>query len=164
MPEPGSAGIAEDLDRIDRALVGLRHLWTGPLTIDDPALGALDMSTVWIVDALSRSESGSEVTIGELAEAIDVAHSTASRLADRAESSGTVVRRPSSQDSRRVTVELTDQGRLLAQTARRFRAGYLDRVMTGWTAADRHRFAELLSRFAADTATTPRSDLRRESP
>jgi DNA-binding MarR family transcriptional regulator len=118
----------------------------------------VDMSTVWIVDALSRGEPGSEVTIGELAEAIDVAHSTASRLADRAESSGTVVRRPSSRDARSVAIELTDQGRRLAHTAARFRASYLDRVTVEWTAGDKSRFAELLSRFAADVAATPRSD------
>ena len=153
MNESEDAGKRGDLDRVDRALVGLRHLWSGPLTLDDPTMGTLDMSTVWIVDALTRDEADDEVTIGELAVAIDVAHSTASRLADRAQASGAVTRRPSSRDARRVVVELTDQGRLLAATARTFRADYLDRTMAAWTSTDRSSFAELLTRFAADVAT-----------
>ena len=44
-----------DLDRIDRALVGLRHLWSGPLHLQDPALGQVEMSTVWIVNALAHA-------------------------------------------------------------------------------------------------------------
>lgn len=158
MPEPEDAGKRDDLDRVDRALVGLRHLWSGPLTLNDPTLGTLDMSTVWIVDALTRDETHDEVTIGELAVAIDVAHSTASRLADRAQASGAVTRHPSTRDARRVAVELTDQGRLLAGTARTFRADYLARAMAAWNPADRRSFADLLTRFAADIATTAPHD------
>lgn len=158
MLEHEDAGKLGDLDRVDRALVGLRHLWSGPLTLNNSTMGTLDMSTVWIVDALSRADPQDEVTIGELAVAIDVAHSTASRLAARAQASGAVTRRPSTRDARRIAVELTDLGRRLAETARTFRDHYLDRVMAAWNPADRRSFADLMTRFAADVAATAPPD------
>ncbi len=164
-----------DLARIDRALVGLRHLWSTPPRIEDPALGSIDMSTIWIVDALIHAEGSGEwvggdanrddanrgdraepgtggqpqLTIGALAQALDVAHSTASRLVDRAQASGAVVRGRSSTDARTVSVQVTGPGRELARTARAFRAAHLLRATAGWTESERATFADLLSRFAA---------------
>ncbi len=147
-----------DLDRIDRALVGLRHLWSGPLHLQDPELGEVEMSTVWIVNALARAEPHADqqgLSTRELATALDVAHSTASRLVDRAVARGVVTRRPAPHDARLAVVALTDRGRSLATTAGHFRAAYLAHVTRDWTDLERGTFAGLLTRFSTAIASTP---------
>jgi DNA-binding MarR family transcriptional regulator len=52
-----------------------------------------------------------EVTIGELAERLQILSHSAVGLVDRLETAGLVVRRPSARDRRRVNVILTPQGR-----------------------------------------------------
>lgn len=139
-----------DLAAIDAALIALRHLWTAPPHIEDPALGQVEMSTIWVVDSLRRQP---DQTVSELAAAMDVAHSTASRLVLRAERSGAVIRTPDPQDQRRITVTLTAAGRDLATAAAEFRIQRLATLTQDWTAEQRHTFASLLTRFAAGKDT-----------
>lgn len=151
---------AKDLERIDQALIGLRHLWSGPVHLQDAALGKVEMSTVWIVNALADSDRHAEqesLSIRELATALGVAHSTASRLVDRAVTIGAITRGPDTHDARLTVVTLTDRGRTLAKTASRFRAAYLADATRTWTDDERATFADLLTRFAHSiTATPPR--------
>lgn len=152
----GPAG--EDLARIDQALIGLRHLWSGPVHLQDAALGKVEMSTVWIVNALTAPDQeygGASMSIRDLAGALGVAHSTASRLVDRAATIGAVTRGPDPQDARLSVVTLTESGRTLAQTARSFRAGYLADATGTWTAEERATFADLLTRFTDAVTGTP---------
>src|SRR5579871_5075244 len=51
------------------------------------------------------------VTIGELAEQLQIRHHSTVELIDRMEADGLVARRPSTEDRRRVYVALTEQGR-----------------------------------------------------
>lgn len=53
----GSETELRSLARIDRALIGLRHLWSTPPQVQDPSLGSIDMSTVLVVDALTQAEN-----------------------------------------------------------------------------------------------------------
>jgi DNA-binding MarR family transcriptional regulator len=152
-----------DLDRIDRALVGLRHLWSGPLHLQDPDLGQVEMSTVWIVNALADTGQHPDrhgMSTQELATALDVAHSTASRLVDRAVSRGVVTRGPVAHDARLAVVALTDRGHTLAATAGRFRTAYLAHVTHTWTDLERATFADLLTRFATAITSTPPTHLK----
>ncbi|MEI2643681.1 MAG: MarR family transcriptional regulator [Candidatus Nanopelagicales bacterium] len=135
-----------DLERIDAALIALRHLWSAPPQIEDPALGEVEMSTIWVVDCLRRTP---DQTVSDLADAMGVAHSTASRLVQRAEHSGAVVRAQDARDQRRTTVHSTEAGRALAQTALRFRLAKLEQFTDDWATTDRRMFATLLTRFAA---------------
>ena len=149
---------------IDASLIGLRHLWSMPA--ERPAsLGGVEMSTVWVVEALDRDGSSDGLTVAELADALDVAHSTASRLVDRALDAGVVARERSPIDARKVVVSLTPAGRVLANESRSFRMNYLAKLTATWTAADQGDFAALLARFrdaarsqppSADTRGTPR--------
>lgn len=141
---------ATDLERIDAALIALRHLWTAPPQIEDPALGQVEMSTIWVVDSLRHTP---DQTVSGLAAAMGVAHSTASRLVLRAERSGAVVREPDPADQRRTAVRLTKAGRTLAAAALQFRLSRLQRVTAQWTAADLRDFATLLTRFASGKDT-----------
>ncbi len=148
--DPGRA-----LADLDTALIGLRRLWAAPARLNDPALGTVEMSTIWIVDALDRRAHLAEVTVADLAAALDVAHSTASRLVDRAQAAGCVSRTPSATDHRRTAVALTPTGRTLAESARSARTGYLATVTADWTPEQHRALADLLARLAHAVHTTP---------
>lgn len=134
-----------DLERIDAALIALRHLWTAPFRIDDPALGSVEMSTIWVADSLRRTP---DQTVAELAGHMGVAHSTASRLIGRAERAGAVTRQPDPMDQRRVTVRLTTSGAALARTALAHRLTIVREATDGFTVQERAAFADLLTRFS----------------
>jgi DNA-binding MarR family transcriptional regulator len=157
----GASMTAKDLERIDQALIGLRHLWSGPVHLQDAALGKVEMSTVWIVNALASPgpRDREAMSIRDLADSLGVAHSTASRLVDRAATIGAVTREPDAHDARLTVVTLTDSGRTLAETARWFRTGYLADATATWTADERATFADLLTRFAHSINATPPEDL-----
>lgn len=140
---------------LDTALIGLRRLWSTPPRLTDPALGSVEMSTIWVVDALDRLDHLPEVTVADVATAIDVAHSTASRLIDRAEATGCVSRHRSTADTRCTVVAATPAGRALAATARTARTDYLATVTADWTPDQRRTLAELLSRLTHAVHTTP---------
>jgi len=151
----GAEGPDPALADLDTALIGLRRLWAAPPRLADPTLGQVEMSTIWIVDALDRLAHHPEVSVADLATAIDVAHSTASRLVDRAEAAGAVTRHPSATDSRRTAVALTPTGRTLAAVARQARTTYLAQVTTDWSHEQRSALAQLLTRLAAAVHHTP---------
>jgi len=136
-----------DLARIDAALVGMRRLWAHDTSIEDPEAGRVELSTVWVVDALVRS-GREHLSVAGLAQALDVAHSTASRFVTRAEGAGVVQRAPLADDSRQVAVHLTPSGAALAERALQFRLSLLQRVMTSWSGHDRADLARLLGDFA----------------
>ena len=122
------------------------------------------MSTVWVVEAIDQGGSSDGLSVAELAEALDVAHSTASRLVDRAAEAGTVTRESSPIDARKVVVSLTPAGQALANESRSFRMDYLARVTATWTTADQGSFATLLARFAEAARTQPPSADTRGRP
>lgn len=145
---------------IDAALLGLRHLWSMPAE-RPTSIGGVRMSTVWVVEALDRDGSSDGLTVAELADALDVAHSTASRLVDRALDAGMVARERSPIDTRKVVVSLTPAGRVLANESRSFRMNYLDQLTATWSTADQGHFAALLARFAdAARSQPPSADTR----
>ena len=152
---PGGQGPDRALADLDTALIGLRRLWAAPPRLTDPACGPVEMSTIWIVDALDRLDDRPEVAVADLAVAIDVAHSTASRLVDRAEAAGAVTRHASTRDARRTTVALTPTGRTLAQVARTARTTYLAGITADWTPDQRATLADLLTRLADAVHHTP---------
>lgn len=149
------AGADPALADLDAALIGLRRLWAAPPRLPDPALGSVERSTVWVVDAMDRLEHLSEVTVADLAAALDVAHSTASRLIDRAETAGCVTRERSDRDARRTVVRVTPSGRGLAIAARTARTDYLAGMTADWTPEQRATLAELLSRLARAVRASP---------
>lgn len=159
--------VRADLVVLDAALMRLRRLWTAPRTHGGMRadLGEdVELSTVLVVDALARQPGLQPGTSGvaEVAARLDVAPSTASRLVERAVAAGMVERRTSAADARRAELHLTDAGHELHERARRFRAGYLARVLDDWPP---HRIASLavgLDAFADAVATT--GHLPGESP
>ena len=108
------------------------------------------MSRSFVVDALDESAdtaSASEITVGDIAERLGIDPSRASRMVAEAIDAGDVRRIASQSDGRRITLELTTQGRELARSARRLRLKLFDRAMSDWSAHDRDQLARLLTKF-----------------
>lgn len=135
---------------LDDALIRLRRLWAMPATAGSASERdtSVQMSTVLVVDAIDRLGPDVEVSLAAVAERLDVAPSTASRLVDRAVTARMVRRRISAGDPRRAALTLTAQGQALLAESGAFRRALLDRLMDGWTAAEATTFAGLLDRFA----------------
>ena len=139
---------------VDDALIRLRRLWTGAATraaTDSDRSAPVEMSTVLVVDAIHRlqvTQPQAEVTVAAMADRLDVAASTASRIVDRAVTASMVTRGASAVDPRRVALTLTPLGQALLIEAGAFRRSYVARVLEGWTNAEVDTFAGLLDRFA----------------
>jgi DNA-binding MarR family transcriptional regulator len=142
------------LSQLDDALIRLRRLWQNPpfkRILVEPDGARLEMSTVLVTDAINRLQHADppEVArVGDIAERLDVAPSTASRLVDRAVRAGMVARGTAAADSRHVTLTLTPAGSALLGRACLFRTRYLEQVLKGWTRDDVATLARLLDRFA----------------
>lgn len=148
---------SEDLVRLDAAILDLRRLTAVPVGSSSVRHGAvrIEVSTVLVVDAVSRAtEAGRQCSIGDVAVALQVVHSTASRLVDRAVRAGTVTRARALADPRRTVVALTCKGRRLQREAVRFRTGRLRDMLADWSVSDVATLARLLERFARNTHTT----------
>ncbi|MGB8385132.1 MAG: MarR family winged helix-turn-helix transcriptional regulator [Dermatophilaceae bacterium] len=145
-----------ELARLDVCLMRLRRMWSGPRVRSSVRVGVgqqVELSTVLVVDAVCRDAPPGGVSVVQVAESLDVAPSTASRLVDRAVAAGMVQRRPKGTDARRAVLTPTAAGRALQRKALRFRTGYLADVLRDWSAADVAGLADLLDRFAQAVET-----------
>ncbi len=143
--------VLEDLETVDAALMRLRRLWSTPgVTAGARAGGdgAVELSTVLVVDAVARSGPATRCGVADVARCLDVAPSTASRLVDRAVVAGVVRRGVSATDARRAELRLTDRGRDLHEQARRYRTDYLSEVLQDWTPSGIGDLADRLAAFA----------------
>ncbi|GEP39195.1 hypothetical protein NPS01_28580 [Nocardioides psychrotolerans] len=141
-----------DLKRLDVALLALRRFADAPASSGGSTLvhgsERVEVSTVLVVDAVARRGAGEECSISTVAEELRVAHSTASRLIDRAVRVGMVRRTRSSTDPRRTVLTLSTAGWQLQRDAIAFRTGRLQELLTDWTADEVTTFTQLLERFA----------------
>ncbi|HEY8479228.1 MAG TPA: MarR family transcriptional regulator [Spirillospora sp.] len=159
---------------ISAALLQLRRLWAKPdlmkrIRAQAPTDGGrpLQISNLMVVNAVAGlsavaascrkpGEQPQEITVGAVAERLEIDPSTASRLVGHAIDAGLVSRRPSPVDARRANLALTERGRRVKQVAERFRRDYLNELMSGWTPAERAEFARLLTRFTEAASRAPR--------
>ncbi|MFI0421685.1 MarR family winged helix-turn-helix transcriptional regulator [Spongiactinospora sp. 9N601] len=148
---------------IDVALFRLRRMWARPLRArkaGDPAR-PIQMSNVMVVGAVSRlGKESAEVTVGNVAEHMDVDPSTASRLVNDAIAAGFVEREPSQIDARRVRLVPSAAGRRVLDAVTRHRRAYLDSLMADWSEEDRAAFARLITRFAEAAGARPADPAR----
>ncbi|MFF0310623.1 MarR family winged helix-turn-helix transcriptional regulator [Streptosporangium sp. NPDC004379] len=143
---------------IDVALFRLRRIWARPLRArraGEPPR-PVQMSNVMVVHAVHKlSLDVPEVTVGAVAEQLDVDPSTASRLVNDAIGAGLVAREESAVDARRARLVLSERGRRVLEVVVRYRRTYLDGLIADWTEADREAFARLLARFAEAAVARP---------
>jgi DNA-binding MarR family transcriptional regulator len=168
--EPDAPLPHADLADIGAALFRLRRVWAKPDLVkrvraqtsactDGRPLQVSNLMVVNAVAALAAAEAADEtsgeVTVGAVAERLEIDPSTASRLVGHAIDAGLVTRRPSPVDARRANLGLTEAGRRVKQVSDRFRRAYLDDLMSGWTVRERADFARLLTRFADAAVQVP---------
>ncbi|CNE03942.1 MarR family transcriptional regulator [Mycobacterium tuberculosis] len=169
---PGPQGDPALTD-IATALFHLRRVWAKPdlmrriraQTAAGPDGRPLQLSNLMVVNAVAALTAAAEkpgcaarpceVTVGAVAERLEIDPSTASRLVGHAIDAGLVSRRPSPVDARRANLGLTEAGLRVKRVADRSRRAYLDALMTGWTPDERAQFARLLTRFADAAAHAP---------
>ena len=164
-----SAEAAEPvLSAISLALFHLRRVWAKPdlmkriraQTSAGPGGRPLQQSNLMVVHAVAALNAAAqspddEVTVGAVAERLEIDPSTASRLVGHAIDAGLVSRRPSPVDARRANLGLTEAGERVKQVADRFRRAYIAELMADWTPQERTEFARLLTRFADAAAREP---------
>jgi DNA-binding MarR family transcriptional regulator len=110
---------------------------------------AVDGSHLLVVDAIDEgSEIGEPPTVGRIARFLGVHPSRASRMVKDAIRAGLAVRVASQSDGRKSCLELSAQGRKIADAVRSARERYFVQRMKGWPRTDRREFARLLIMFA----------------
>jgi DNA-binding MarR family transcriptional regulator len=100
--------------------------------------------------ALCRVQETGPLRLSELAARMGVDASTASRQVQQLERTGLVGRVGDPDDRRASLLELTAEGDRVLTRMRRARRASLDRVLAGWSAADRRVLAALLTRLVDD--------------
>jgi DNA-binding MarR family transcriptional regulator len=114
------------------------------------------MSNVLVVHAVVKlSADCPEVTVGAVAEHLNVDPSTASRFVNDAINAGFVERRASEVDARRARLLLTDRGRRVLDAVTHYRRRYLEELVADWDEEERETLARLLTRLADATARQP---------
>ncbi|UNT00890.1 MarR family winged helix-turn-helix transcriptional regulator [Streptomyces tubbatahanensis] len=117
--------------------------------LDEP----VDLNTLAVIDAVdegagdSGSGSGSDVTVGFVADRLAIDPSRASRIVAEAVRSGFVRRVASQEDGRRSCLELTATGEEAVVAAHRTRQLFYSDVLGDWDAGEQREFARLLTKF-----------------
>jgi DNA-binding MarR family transcriptional regulator len=136
---------------IDAALFRLRRMWSRPGRGQ-----TVQMSNVMVIHAVQRlSGCQREVTVGAVAEVLDVDPSTASRLVNDALNAGFVHREASEVDARRARLVLTETGEKVLDAVTRHRRAYVDRLIADWEPRERQALARTLTRLADAAAAHP---------
>jgi DNA-binding MarR family transcriptional regulator len=152
-----------DVAAVERAMVRIRRSVgrrTFGRVLQERLAEAPDLTHVHVIEAVAEGPppDGEPVTVGLVAERLALDPSRASRVVAAAVDAGVVARVAAPSDARRIGLELTDAGRALERTVRAHRANWLGGAMEGWSTADRHRFAELFTRFVDGLVPDVRTD------
>lgn len=143
------------LTRLDHALLAMRRCVTLPEVTGLPVAGldhGIDSAKAlacMAVGDLSHDAAQGPVTVKDVAAALTLEHSSASRLLSECEAAGLLRRGTDAQDRRRTTVELTEVGQRLAEQLVGARTYALDRLLDDWSTADVERLVRLLERYTA---------------
>jgi DNA-binding MarR family transcriptional regulator len=149
------ASVAE----IERAAFQLRRLWAKPHLVQrlrercGPGGRPIQLSNLLVIHAITghRSERG-DVTVGAVADYLDIDPSTASRLVAHAIDAGFVSRSPSPVDARRAHLRLTESGERTRELTDELSRRFIAQLMADWSEEDRREFARLFGRFAEAAA------------
>ncbi|MDP3972988.1 MAG: MarR family transcriptional regulator [Candidatus Nanopelagicales bacterium] len=156
---------ADVIADLDRCLRQLRRLIIRPPLSSIPiaALGrSVDLAKILACLAIAE-HPGEQPTVAELATALNIEHSTTSRLVKTAEVEGLVVRSPDPEDRRRKNVSLTKAGRAVVTEGTATRTWALDYMFTDWDHRDLTALTSLLERLV-DTCCTRFDEVRAALP
>ena len=97
----------------------------------------------------------SDRNLGELADALDVHPSTATRLCSRLETKGLITRRPATESRRELVVSLTHRGRKLVDDVTRRRRREITRIVDRISERDQRVLVHALGVFADAAGEAP---------
>jgi len=137
------------LARLDAAFGRLRRLWESPTLrrrFSERMGVPIEPAVVRTLRAVHAATD--ECGVGDVADALGVDGSTASRLVDRAVAAGYLERSASERDRRRSVVSLTAAGSELERRSLRVRQELLGELTADLTDPDIDQLADLLERLA----------------
>jgi len=97
---------------------------------------------------LSALEGGRALTVGELAAAAGVSSPSATRMLDGLERDGFIARKPSTEDRRRISIEMTAAGKKAYAAGRKSLDAARERLYEELSPQEREQAVRLLSRLA----------------
>jgi DNA-binding MarR family transcriptional regulator len=122
----------------------------------------VELSRVLVVQAVADAgaladggDDQDDVTVGVVAERLGIDPSTASRLVAETVREGYLIRSASARDGRRACLQLSEAGRALDASSRRYQRAVFEKATDGWSDPDRLAFARLFVRFAQAIAEHP---------
>jgi DNA-binding MarR family transcriptional regulator len=154
-----SPDIDSNVTQIEQAAFQLRRLWAKSQLLHrlrEECGRGIQLSNLLVIYAVARQDDeGHDVTVGAVADYLDIDPSTASRLVGHAIDAGFVSRHVSPVDARRAHLRLTAAGRRVKEMTDEFRLRFIAELVADWTDAERDQFGRLLKRFADAVASFP---------
>ena len=123
------------------------QLMEAPMKLGKHPLPELALSPSEIRVLIFLGEKG-EISMTELAAAIDTPLSTVTRITDRLERKGLIVRSRSDRDRRLVIVAPSEKGKMLHNTVREHQLALAFKMLELLTPGERKTFIELASKLA----------------
>jgi DNA-binding MarR family transcriptional regulator len=137
--------------RLDRAFLKLRRITAKPIgaSLPVPSLGrCVDFAKVMACIAISEGTDATDsLPVKDVAAALQLEHSTASRLLADAEADALVVRSTDPNDRRRTIASLTDSGRAVVADTTAMRLAAMTELLRDWPAGDVKTLVDLLERL-----------------
>ena len=158
-PSGEQAQDEETVKAVERAMVAIRRSQTrralnrlaeGRDAADSDVVGS---PAVDVLDAIDAAEqAGTPATVSSVATNLNVDQPRASKLVAAAVEAGLVRREADQADGRRAHLVRTDSGDALFEELHRHRRSIFASAMSGWNAAERATFANLLTSFVESLA------------
>ncbi|MBN9889330.1 MarR family winged helix-turn-helix transcriptional regulator [Salipiger abyssi] len=140
----------DSIERIGGGLVQMK-LMIGRRVIGRTAMAnqaaTMEVSALDALSIVPGAEEGQGVMINEIAKAMRVDQSRASRLVSTLVGHGLVERRVSSNDARRALVVRTARGSEMLAEIAQLRNALISEVISDWSDEDAERFSKLMIRF-----------------
>jgi DNA-binding MarR family transcriptional regulator len=146
-----SSQLSECAAAIDIAAEALVRIWTGPQSAPGVPVPATQLRVLFVVE-----QSGA-INLSRLANELGALLSSASRLCDRLEAAGLIVRESGQQSRREIAIRLSPDGEALLERVRHERQEQITKVLAQMPAGARQALLTGLTEFqnAAGARTRP---------
>jgi len=103
-----------------------------------------------VLEAIDAASSVGDVSVAHVAAELGIDYSGASRFIKDAEERGYVKKLPSEDDSRRMKLSISWQGRELLTESRKWQEEIFDQLVSDWPESEAAAFAQALERLASE--------------
>jgi DNA-binding MarR family transcriptional regulator len=141
-----SSQLSQSAAAIDLAAEALVRIWTGPQSAPGVPVPATQLRVLFVV------EQNGAINLSRLANELGALLSSASRLCDRLEAAGLIVRESGQQSRREIAISLSHDGEALLERVRRERQEQIMKVLAQMPTGARQALLTGLTEFqsAAD--------------